>query len=124
MYNKINNLLNIFTKDKETIIKFLFRCSIALDLFLILSFVIGFSLGMISYEIGFFIVGIVYRYGFIIFILSILLNFITFILSFHRNTAEEKRFFSTSLTYMFRLLFVAALLYGIYYIGKVMTAVG
>ena len=95
-----------------------------MDLFLILSFVIGFSLGMISYEIGFFIVGIVFRYGFIIFILSILLKFITFILSFHRNTAEEKRFFSTSFTYMFRLLFVAALLYGIYYIGKVMTAVG
>lgn len=124
MGNKNVEFMKKFINDREKLMKILLWGSIALDIFLLLCFVIGFAFGLGNYKIGFFMLGIIFRFGLIIFIISAACKFCTFILSFNRDTKEKKKYFSLSLFSLFRLLFVGALVYGIYYIGKVMTAVG
>jgi len=124
MGNKNVEFMKKFINDREKLMKILLWGSIVLDIFLLLCFVIGFAFGMGNYKIGFFMLGIIFRFGLIIFIISAVCKFCTFILSFNRDTKEKKKYFSLSLFSLFRLLFVGALVYGIYYIGKVMTAVG
>ena len=124
MGNKNVEFMKKFINDREKLMKILLWGSIVLDIFLLLCFVIGFAFGMGRYNIGFFMLGIVFRFGLIIFIISLVCKFSTLILSFNRDTKEKKKYFFLSLLSLFRLLFVGALVYGIYYIGKVMTAVG
>lgn len=120
----MNNKIKKFINDKEKLIKTLLWISIALDIFLIFGFVIGFSLGLGSSHIGFFILGFIFRYGLFLFMISVVFKFMALILSFPKDTKEKKKYFSIALNSLFRLLFIGALIYGIYYIGKVMTAVG
>ena len=89
MENKKIEFMKNFISDREKLIKILLWGSVALDIFLVLCFVIGFALGMGSSEIGFFMIGIIFRYGLILFIISIILKFVAFILSFRRDTKEK-----------------------------------
>ena len=124
MENKKIEFMKNFINDREKLMRILLWGSVALDIFLVLCFVIGFALGMGSSEIGFFMIGIIFKYGLILFIISIILKFIAFILSLRRDTKEKRKYFFITLFSLFRLLFIGALVYGIYYIGKIMTAVG
>ena len=124
MENKKIEFMKNFINDREKLMRILLCGSVALDIFLVLCFVIGFALGMGSSEIGFFMIGIIFRYGLILFIISIILKFVAFILSLRRDTKEKRKYFFITLFSLFRLLFIGALVYGIYYIGKIMTAVG
>ena len=117
MENKKIEFMKNFINDREKLMRILLWGSVALDIFLVLCFVIGFALGMGSSEIGFFMIGI-------LFIISIILKFVAFILSLRRDTKEKRKYFFITLFSLFRLLFIGALVYGIYYIGKIMTAVG
>ena len=121
---KNNSRLKKIISDREKLIKFLLWISITLDIFLIFGFVIGFSLGLGSSQIGFFLLGIVFRFGLLIFIIGIILKFIVLILSFNRDTKEKKKYYSIALSSLFRAILIGALIYGIYYIGKIMTYVG
>lgn len=124
MENKNNKFLGNYINNREKLMKILLWGSIALDMLLLLCFVVGFSLGMGSSIIGFFMLGIVFRYGICLFIISVVFKFIALVLSFPRDTKDKKKYFYIALSSLFRLLFICALIYGIYYIGKVMTAVG
>ena len=121
---KNNSRLKKIISDREKLIKFLLWISITLDIFLIFGFVIGFSLGLGSSQIGFFLLGMVFRFGLLIFIIGIILKFIVLILSFNRDTKEKKKYYSIALSSLFRAILIGALIYGIYYIGKIMTYVG
>ena len=100
--------------------KILLRLSIISDIFIYVCFFIGFALGIVGVEIGFYMIGFIFRYGLIIFIAGILLKLVVIILSFSRN----KHTFSIALSSMLRLLIIGGLIAGIYYIGKIMSAVG
>ena len=109
----------------EKLIKYILGGSIALDITLCVCFVIGFSLGLGSVEIGFFMVGLVFRYGLTIAIISILLKFAVIALSFQRDTnIKRKSLLSIAFLSLVRLLIIGGVIWGIYFIGKVMTAVG
>ena len=124
MGTKNNNFLRNCISDREKLMKILLWSSIVLDIFLLLCFIIGFSLGMGSSIIGFFMVGMVFRYGLIIYVISIIFKFIVFILVFIGDVKEKKKIILFAMNSLIRQLFVGALIYGIYYIGKVMTYVG
>lgn len=124
METKNNNFLRNCISDREKLMKILLWSSIALDIFLLLCFIIGFSLGMGSSIIGFFMVGMVFRYGLIIYVISIIFKFIVFILVFIGDVKEKKKIILFAMNSLIRQLFVGALIYGMYYIGKVMTYVG
>lgn len=124
MGTKNNKFLRNCISDREKLMKILLWSSIALDIFLLLCFIIGFSLGMGSSIIGFFMVGMVFRYGLIIYVISIIFKFIVFILVFIGDVKEKKKIILFAMNSLIRQLFVGALIYGMYYIGKVMTYVG
>lgn len=90
MENKKIEFMKNFINDREKLMRILLWGSVALDIFLVLCFVIGFALGMGSSEIGFFMIGIIFKYGLILFIISIILKFVAFILSLRRDTKEKK----------------------------------
>lgn len=100
--------------------KILLQLSIILDIFIYVCFFIGFALGIVGVEIGFYMIGFIFRYGLIIFIAGILLKLVVIISSFSRN----KHTFSIALSSMRNLLIIGGLIAGIYYIGKIMSAVG
>ena len=102
---------------REQLIKYTLWGSIALDIILCACFVIGFSLGLGSVEIGFLMVGLVFRYGLTIVIISILLKF-------QRDTNIKRKSLSIAFLALVRLLIIGGVIWGIYFIGKVMTAVG
>ena len=108
----------------EKLIKYILWGSIALDITLCVCFVIGFSLGLGSVEIGFFMVGLVFRYGLTIAIISILLKFAVITLSFRRDTNIKRKSLSIAFLSLVRLLIIGGVIWGIYFIGKVMTVVG
>ena len=108
----------------EKLIKYTLWGSIALDIILCMCFVIGFSLGLGSVEIGFFMVGLVFRYGLTIVIISILLKLTVIALSFQRDTNIKRKSLSIAFLALVRLLIIGGVIWGIYFIGKVMTAVG
>ena len=109
---------------REQLIKYTLWGSIALDIILCACFVIGFSLGLGSVEIGFFMVGLVFRYGLTIVIISILLKLTVIALSFQRDTNIKRKSLSIAFLALVRLLIIGGVIWGIYFIGKVMTAVG
>ena len=109
---------------REQLIKYTLWGSIALDIILCACFVIGFSLGLGSVETGFFMVGLVFRYGLTIAIISILLKFAVIALSFQRDTNIKTKLWSIAFLSLVRLLIIGGVIWGIYFIGKVMTAVG
>ena len=110
--------------NREKLIKFILRGSIALDIFIYICFFIGFAMGLGGAEIGFLMIGIVFRYGLIIAIISIVLKLIIVILNFTENTDTKVRSLAIALSSMFLLLIINGVIWGIYYIGKVMSAVG
>lgn len=109
---------------KERILKKILWGSITADIVLLMCFIIGISLGIGSVEFGFLILGFVFRHGFTIAITSFLLKLGVLVLSFGRDTDEKKKLFSIALSSMSKLLIIGGLVWGIYFIGKVMTAVG
>ncbi len=109
---------------REQLIKYTLWGSIALDIILCACFVIGFSLGLGSVEIGFFMVGLVFRYGLTIVLISILLKLTVIALSFQRDTNIKRKSLSIAFLALVRLLIIGGVIWGIYFIGKVMTAVG
>ena len=62
MENKKIEFMKNFINDREKLMRILLWGSVALDIFLVLCFVIGFALGMGSSEIGFFMIGIIFKY--------------------------------------------------------------
>lgn len=108
----------------EKLIKFALWGSVALDIFMYVCFVVGFAAGIGGAQIGFLMIGIVFRYGRIIAITSIALKLIVIIFSFARDTNLKQRAFSVALSSLLLLLIIGGVMWGIYYIGKVMSTVG
>ena len=97
----------------EKLIKFALWGSVALDIFMYVCFVVGFAAGIGGAQIGFLMIGIVFRYGRIIAITSIA-----------RDTNSKQGAFSVALSSLLLLLIIGGVMWGIYYIGKVMSTVG
>ena len=126
IYKEKKNIkrMELCMDKSEQLIKYTLWGSIALDITLCVCFVIGFSLGLGSVEIGFFMVGLVFRYGLAIAIISILLKFAVIALSFQRDTNIKRKSWSIAFLSLVRLLIIGGVIWGIYFIGKAMTAVG
>ena len=108
----------------EKLIKFALWGSVALDIFMYVCFLVGFAAGIGGAQIGFLMIGIVFRYGRIIAITSIALKLIVIIFSFARDTNSKQGAFSVALSSLLLLLIIGGVMWGIYYIGKVMSTVG
>ena len=106
--------------NKIQMIKWLVRISIGIDIFLAICFVIGFVLASMKVGIGLFL------WGIIVFILAIsfILKIFAMILCMPFDTLEKRKYLYLAGSSFIRLLFISGFIYGIYYIGKVMTEVG
>ena len=107
--------------NKIQMIKWLVRISIGIDIFLAICFVIGFVLASMKVGIGLFLWGIIVFCG--VYILAISLIF-AMILCMPFDTLEKRKYLYLAGSSFIRLLFISGFIYGIYYIGKVMTEVG
>ena len=109
---------------KENYIKLSLWASIAIDIILVICFVLGFALGLCSVEFGFLMVGYIFRFGAYIVTTSIIMKILAILLCIPLDTNDKRGYFTVALSALFRLVIVSGLVYGIYYIGKVMTEVG
>ncbi len=113
------------TRDnRETVSKIAIAVSLAIDLFLLVCFVVGSALGLNSNDIGFMMLSIVFRYGPATGIASLVLKLVVIALSFRRETAVKRKLFFASLFSMKILLCTGGFLGAFYYIGKIMSTVG
>lgn len=113
------------TRDNGEIIgKIAIAISVAIDLFFLVCFVVGFSLGLNSNDTGFMMLSIVFRYGPATGIASLVLKLIVIALSFRRETAVKRKLFFASLFSMKILLCTGGFLGAFYYLGKIMSTVG
>ena len=108
----------------EKYIKLSLWTSITVDISLVIAFVIGFTLGLCSVQFGFFLVGFIFRFGVYFVATSIILKIITIVLCIPLDTTNKRGYFAMAVSASIYLLMICAVVYGIYYIGKVMTAVG
>ncbi len=104
--------------------KIILGTSIALDLFLYICFFIGFALALGGAKAGYWMIGIAFRCGPALSIISVLLKLIVIILTFAKDTAAKKDLYALSISSLLTLLTIGGIIAGIYYIGKVMSAVG
>ena len=91
-----------------------------LDTFLILTFVIGVSLGMGSVKIGFYMISFVFICGLPIATVGVILKLTVLASTFRK----DKKVFLKTLSSLAGLLITVGIIGGIYYIGKVMSSVG
>lgn len=110
--------------NKIQMIKWLVRISIGIDIFLAICFVIGFVLASMKVGIGLFLWGIIVFCGVYILAISFILKIFAMILCMPFDTLEKRKYLYLAGSSFFRLLFISGFIYGIYYIGKVMTEVG
>ena len=108
----------------QKIIKILFGVTISLDILLLLFLLIGFSLGLFGNYIGMFMLGVVFRFGLHISIASISIKLSIIIFHFIKHLDIDTLIFIVTVKSLYRLIIFETIIYGIYYIGKVMTAVG
>ena len=105
-------------------IKWSVRISIGIDIFLVICFVIGFVLASMKVGIGLFLWGIIVFCGVYILAISFILKIFAMILCMPFDTLEKRKYLYLAGSSFIRLLFISGFIYGIYYIGKVMTEVG
>ena len=91
-----------------------------LDTFLILTFVIGVSLGMGSVKIGFYMISFVFICGLPIATVGVILKLTVLASTFRK----DKKLFLKTLSSLAGLLITVGIIGGIYYIGRVMSSVG
>ena len=110
--------------EREKLAKLILRSSIVLDIFIYAGFFFGFVFGITGAEIGFWLLGFVFRYGVHIGISSVVLKIVVIILSYKKDTYKKRELLSVASSSMVLLFIIGAIVWGIYYIGKIMTAVG
>ena len=110
--------------NKIQMIKWSVRIAIGIDIFLAICFVIGFVLASMKVGIGLFLWGIIVYCGVYILAISCVLKILSMILCMPFDTLEKRKYLYLAGNSFIRLLFISGFIYGIYYIGKVMTAVG
>lgn len=113
-----------YIDERENLAKLILRSSIVLDIFIYAGFFFGFVFGIAGAEIGFWLLGFVFRYGVHIGISSVILKIVVIILSYKKDTYKKRELLSVALSSMVLLFIIGAIVWGIYYIGKIMTAVG
>ena len=113
-----------YIDEREKLAKLILRSSIVLDIFIYVGFFFGFVFGIAGAEIGFWLSGFVFRYGVHIGISSVVLKIVVIILSYKKDTYKKREVLSVASSSMVLLFIIGAIVWGIYYIGKIMTAVG
>ena len=73
---------------KENYIKLSLWASIAIDIILVICFVLGFALGLCSVEFGFLMVGFIFRFGAYIVTTSIIMKILAILLCIPLDTLQ------------------------------------